>query len=62
MVWAYDAKRRVLCRKEGDVNGSTWEEEERKALGKMVGQCRGEVVYDQSTRRRTSSNIDPTKY
>ena len=44
VVWACDAKRGVLCRKEGDVNGSSREEEERKALEKMVGQCRGGSV------------------
>ena len=30
LAWACDAKRGALCRKEGDGNGSTWDEEERK--------------------------------
>ena len=41
MAWAYDMKRRALCRKEHDRNGSTREKEEMKALEKMVGQCEG---------------------
>ena len=36
VVWACDTKRGELCRKEGDGNGSTREEEERKALERMV--------------------------
>ena len=40
-MWACDAKIGELCRNEGDANGRTREEEERKGKEKMVGQSEG---------------------
>ena len=41
MIWACDAKRGTLRRKEGDGNECTGEKEERKTSEKMVGQSEG---------------------
>ena len=54
-------KRGALRRKEGDGNGRTEEEEERKANEKKVGQVEGDIrekveeEYDEATWRRISS-------
>ena len=41
MVWACDANRGILSRKEDGGNGSVREKEERKASAKMVGHGEG---------------------
>ena len=70
MVWACDAKRGTIRRKEGDGNESTGEKEERNTfkrrwLDKVKDDIKekglsADDVYDRATWRRMSSYIDPT--
>ena len=43
MVWACDAKRGTLCRKEGDGNESTGEKEERRPKRRWLDKVKDDI-------------------